>query len=90
MSPVSAAREVFHFVMIKPSHYDDDGYPILAAVAHPVQHAGALYGLARGCRERQVLGPDVEIDIHADRRDQHARPSRPDHRATSSARGGRA
>ena len=22
------ARRLFHFVMIKPTHYDDDGYPI--------------------------------------------------------------
>ncbi len=24
----STRREPFHFVMIKPTHYDDDGYPI--------------------------------------------------------------
>ena len=21
-------RDLFHFIIIKPSHYDDDGYPI--------------------------------------------------------------
>ena len=24
----SNKTEIFHFIMIKPSHYDDDGYPI--------------------------------------------------------------
>ena len=28
VSPGLAGR-LFHFVMIKPTHYDDDGYPIL-------------------------------------------------------------
>ena len=30
MSPVAARQTsgLFHFVMIKPTHYDDDGYPI--------------------------------------------------------------
>ena len=33
--------EPFHFVMIKPSHYDDDGYPIQwLRSAIPVQHLG--------------------------------------------------
>ena len=26
---MTAATEDFDFVMIKPSHYDDDGYPIV-------------------------------------------------------------
>ena len=24
----SAERQLFHFVMVKPTHYDDDGYPM--------------------------------------------------------------
>ena len=26
--PIAVSPSLFHFVMIKPSHYDDDGYPI--------------------------------------------------------------
>jgi radical SAM superfamily enzyme YgiQ (UPF0313 family) len=54
----------FLFVLIKPSHYDDDGYVIRWWRALiPSNSLAALYGIAADCAERQVLGPDVAIDI---------------------------
>ncbi len=68
-------RRRFQLLLIKPSHYDDDGYVIQwARSAIPSNTLAALYGLARRCAARRVLGPDVDIDIAAHRRDQHARP----------------
>ena len=52
----------FELVLIKPSHYDDDGYVIqwLRSLI-PSNSLAALYGVASDCAQRQVLGPDVEI-----------------------------
>lgn len=54
--------QIFHFVMIKPSHYDDDGYPIqwLRSLI-PSNTLAAVNGLVEDCAGRQVLGPEVEI-----------------------------
>jgi hypothetical protein len=62
-SPVSATRR-FQLVLIKPSHYDDDGYVIRWWRAMiPSNSLAAVYAIAVDCAERQVLGPDVAIDI---------------------------
>ncbi len=54
----------FQLVLIKPSHYDDDGYVIRWWRALiPSNTLAAIYGIAADCAKRQVLGPDVEIDI---------------------------
>jgi hypothetical protein len=54
----------FQLVLIKPSHYDDDGYVIRWWRALiPSNSLAAIYGIAADCAERQVLGPDVAIDI---------------------------
>src|ERR1043165_9920621 len=56
----------FSLILVKPSHYADDGYVIqwfLSAI--PSNSLAALYGLARDCAARRVLGDDVEIDIEA-------------------------
>jgi hypothetical protein len=56
----------FQFVLIKPSHYDRDGYVIRWWRAMiPSNSLAAVYGIAVDCAERQVLGPDVTIDIDA-------------------------
>ena len=56
--------DLFHFVMIKPTHYDDDGYPIQwFRSAIPSNTLACLNGLAEDARRRQVLGPDVEIRL---------------------------
>jgi hypothetical protein len=57
-------KATFHLVLIKPTHYDDDGYPITWLKSHiPSNTLAALYGLGDDCRRRQVLGPDVEIVV---------------------------
>ncbi|MCA1371182.1 radical SAM protein [Bradyrhizobium sp. BRP14] len=54
----------FQLILIKPSHYDDDGYVIRWWRAMiPSNSLAALYGLAADCVDRKVLGPDVSIDI---------------------------
>ena len=59
-----AKRKTFHLILIKPTHYDDDGYPITWLRSHiPSNTLAALYGLGEDCRQRQVLGPDVDIEI---------------------------
>ena len=59
-----AAARRFQLVLIKPSHYDDDGYVIRWWRAMiPSNSLAALYGIAADCAQRQVLGPDVGIDI---------------------------
>ena len=54
----------FQLVLIKPSHYDDDGYVIQWARAFiPSNSLAALYGIVQDCVQRAVLGPDVAIDV---------------------------
>ncbi len=58
------ARRRFELVLIKPSHYDDDGYVIRWWRAMiPSNSLAALYGIAADCAERQVLGPDIAFAI---------------------------
>src|SRR5215813_13587098 len=55
---------VFNLVLIRPSHYHDDGYVIRWWRASiPSNSLATLHGLALDCARRQVLGPDVAIDI---------------------------
>ena len=69
---------IFHFVMIKPTHYDDDGYPIQwVRSAIPSNTLACLNGLAEDARRRQVLGPDVEIRLHTyDETNRRVRPDK--------------
>jgi Radical SAM superfamily len=58
------ANRRFQLVLIKPSHYDDQGYVIRWWRAMiPSNSLAAVYGIAADCAERQVLGPDIDIDI---------------------------
>jgi hypothetical protein len=61
-----AVTKRFCLVLVKPSHYDDDGY-VIQWLRSPIPSTSlaALYGLAKDCAERHVLGPDIEIDVHA-------------------------
>jgi radical SAM superfamily enzyme YgiQ (UPF0313 family) len=62
----SPAKEVFHLYLIKPSHYDDDGYVIQwARSSIPANTLATLYGLALDCARRRVLGEHVEIRVVA-------------------------
>lgn len=59
-------KRKFTLVLIKPSHYDDDGYVIQwFRSAIPANSLACLYGLALECRDRKILGENVELEIHA-------------------------
>ena len=58
------AKHRFQLILLKPSHYHDDGYVIRWWRALiPSNSLASVYGLALDCAQRRVLGPDVEIDI---------------------------
>jgi hypothetical protein len=60
----SAAKRAFQLVLIKPSHYDDNGYPIRwLRSAIPSNSLAVLNGLGMDCADRRVLGDDVEIVV---------------------------
>ncbi len=59
-------RKRFLIELIKPSHYDDDGYVIQWWRGFiPSNSLSALYGIALDACERRVLGDDVGIEIEA-------------------------
>ncbi len=74
----TVVRARFCLVFVKPSHYDDNGYVIQwFRSAIPSNSLAALYGLAKDCADRRVLGPDVEMAIHAfDETNTRIRPER--------------
>jgi radical SAM superfamily enzyme YgiQ (UPF0313 family) len=64
--PNSPKKKRFSLVLIKPSHYDDDGYVIQwFRSAIPSNSLACLYGLGLECAEEKVLGPDIDFEIHA-------------------------
>lgn len=75
---MSNHKRRFCLILIKPSHYDDDGYVIQWwRSAIPSNSLAVLYGLALDCAEQKVLGEDVEIEIHAfDETNTRVRPKR--------------
>jgi hypothetical protein len=58
------ARRRFRLVLIKPSHYDDDGY-VIQWVRSPIpaNSLACLFGLAEDAKARGALGSDVDLDI---------------------------
>src|SRR4051812_37966704 len=74
----AAERKSFTLVLIKPSHYDDDGYVIQwLRSAIPSNTLAVLNGLALDCAARKVLGDDVDIVIEAiDETNTRVRPER--------------
>jgi hypothetical protein len=78
MQDRSSTAQRFHFVMIKPTHYDDDGYPIQwYRSAIPSNTLAATYALANDSRARQALGPAVDIRLHTyDETNRRVRPDR--------------
>src|SRR3979409_2633103 len=77
-SATPATMKKFCLILLKPSHYDDDGYVIQwLRSTIPSNSLAALYGLARDCKQRHVLGEDVEIEIHPfDETNTRIRPKR--------------
>ena len=66
MPSAGTATRRFKIVLIKPSHYDTDGYVIQWwRSTIPSNSLASVYGLLSECAEANVLGPDVEIDIEA-------------------------
>src|SRR5262249_28138245 len=56
---------LFHLVLIKPTHYDDDGYPIQwLRSAVPSNTLACLNGLAEDACPPQILCPGLEIRLH--------------------------
>jgi len=74
----TAARPRFTLLLIKPSHYDDDGYVIQwLRSAIPSNTLAVMNGLALDCKERCVLGDEVEIIIQAlDETNTHIKPKK--------------
>ena len=68
----------FQLVLIKPSHYDDDGYVVQwLRSSIPSNSLAVMYTLSADAAERQVLGPDTAIDITAvDETNTRVRPDR--------------
>src|SRR5471032_3281950 len=65
-SAQAPARRKFLLFLIKPSHYDDDGYVIQwLRSAIPSNSLAVLYGLASDCDARKVLGDDIDIEAIA-------------------------
>ncbi|MBV8662324.1 MAG: radical SAM protein [Hyphomicrobiales bacterium] len=59
-------KRTFRIVLLKPSHYDEDGYVIQwMRSTIPSNSLASVYGLLTICAEEQALGPDVDIEIEA-------------------------
>jgi hypothetical protein len=66
MASRASGRRIFRLILVKPSHYDDDGYVIQWFRSPiPANSLACLYGLARDARERDVLGPDWTLEVEA-------------------------
>jgi radical SAM superfamily enzyme YgiQ (UPF0313 family) len=60
------ARRTFRVILIKTSHYDDDGYVVRAfRSSMPANSLACVYALVADCADRKVLGEDVAIDVTA-------------------------
>jgi hypothetical protein len=60
------ATRKFKIVLIKPSHYDADGYVIQwLRSTIPSNSLASVYGLLDICAREHILGPDVDIEIDA-------------------------
>jgi radical SAM superfamily enzyme YgiQ (UPF0313 family) len=59
-------KKKFSLVLVKPSHYDDDGYVIQwFRSSMPANSLACLYGLAVECDQEKVLGENIELKIYA-------------------------
>ncbi len=77
MTAAKTRPKLVHILWIKPSHYDDDGYVIRWwRSSLPANSLATVYGIALDCAERRVLGPEVEIRVHArDETNSHIDPA---------------
>lgn len=66
MARALSGRETFYVEIIKPSHYDDDGYVIQWLRAFmPSNSLACLYALIQAAGERRVLGDQIDVVVHA-------------------------
>src|SRR5437764_8182415 len=64
--PAGHMPRTFKIVLIKPSHYDVDGYVIQwMRSTIPSNSLASVYGLLSDCATDKALGPDVDITIEA-------------------------
>ena len=78
MTSAQPTSKRFSLMLIKPSHYDDDGYVIQwLRSSIPSNTLAVMNGLAIDCKERRVLGEDVDIEISSfDETNTRIRPER--------------
>ncbi|MEO8620222.1 MAG: radical SAM protein [bacterium] len=63
-TPAGTAAGRFEIILIRPSHYDDDGYVIQwFRSLMPSNSLAVMNGLLTDAAERRVLGPDVAIHV---------------------------
>ena len=56
----------FQLILIKPSHYDDDGYVVQwLRSTMPSNSLAAVFSLAKVRPSAGILGPDLPIDVYA-------------------------
>ncbi len=66
ISRTQTAKPRFQLFLIKPSHYDDDGYVVQwLRSTMPSNSLAAVFSLAKGAAERELFGPDLPIDVYA-------------------------
>ncbi len=59
-------NRIFKTILIKPSHYDHEGYVIQwYRSTIPSNSLASVRGIIAICAEQKVLGPDVDIEIEA-------------------------
>lgn len=75
---MTAPQKIFNVFLIRPSHYDPDGYPIRwYRSILPSNSLACMYSLSEDCARRQVLGSEVEFRLTAiDEVNQRVRPQR--------------
>src|SRR5215470_2738038 len=66
LAPAATTGRRFALVLIKPSHYDDDGYVVQwRRSSIPSNSLACVYALAADAAKRRVLGADVDIELTA-------------------------
>jgi hypothetical protein len=64
LGKLTMARRQFRIVLIKPSHYDRDGYVIQWWRSMiPSNSLAGVYALLVDAAQREPLGPDVDVDV---------------------------
>jgi radical SAM superfamily enzyme YgiQ (UPF0313 family) len=66
LAPAATTKRRFQLVLIKPSHYDDDGYVVQwRRSSIPSNSLACVYALAAEAASRRALGSDVDVDLTA-------------------------